>query len=325
LQHQADGIRITVLVENWIDILLAEEEFIGRPGLVHHFNPRNQVVQAENGFSLFIESWAGDKRSCVLFDTGLGPDVIVHNFEALGIDPPDIDQIVISHGHLDHHGGLATILPLIGHEVPVVIHPDAFLPRYVVMANREIGPYYNRSLAMRELEDLGARWILTRQPVPVAPGILTSGEIPLETDFEGPTPSDGPALYEPGLYQVRDNQYVSDMVTDEQALVASVKDEGLAVITGCGHRGVINTVRQARRIAEEEPLALVAGGFHLGFPGTPKERVEKTVDALCEVGTKRIVPMHCSGFDCMSQIAARMPDEFLQYMVGMTIDIGDVG
>jgi 7,8-dihydropterin-6-yl-methyl-4-(beta-D-ribofuranosyl)aminobenzene 5'-phosphate synthase len=323
--HQADGIRITVIVENWIDILLGAEEFIGRPGLIHHFNPKRQVVQAENGFCLFIETFADDRRSCVLFDTGLGPDVVAHNFGALDVDPRDIDQIVISHGHLDHHGGLETVLPLIGHPVPVVIHPDAFLPRYLIMPSREIAPFYNRSLIEGDLEVLGARWVRSREPVPVGAGLLTTGEIPLETDFEGPPPPDAPVTYGPGLYQLRDDQFVLDRITDEIALVANVAGEGLVVITGCGHLGVINTVRQARRVAGDEDLALVMGGFHLGFPGTPAERVVKTVDALSELGAKRVAPMHCSGFDCMAKVAATMPDSFLQYTVGMSIEIGNVG
>jgi 7,8-dihydropterin-6-yl-methyl-4-(beta-D-ribofuranosyl)aminobenzene 5'-phosphate synthase len=323
--HQADGIRVTVLVENWIDILVGEEEFIGRPGLVHHFDPKNQVVHAEGGLSLFVESFTGGRRHCVLFDAGLGPEVIVHNFGALGIDPEHVDQIVISHGHLDHHGGLETILPLIGHPVPVVIHPDAFLPRYAIMGDRQIAPYYNRPLAREKLEKLGARWVLTRQPVPVAPGILTTGEIPLETEFEGPPPADTPITYDPGLYQIRDGVFGLDRVTDEQGLVANVRGEGLAVITGCGHLGVVNTIRQARRVTGVEDLALVMGGFHLGFPGTPQERIERTTDALAELPVKRIVPMHCSGFACMTQVAAKMPDQFLLYTVGMTIEVGEVG
>lgn len=323
--HQADGIRVTVLVENWIDILLGEEEFIGRPGLVHHFDPKNQVVEAENGLSLFIESFAGGKRHCVLFDTGLGPNVITHNFDALGINPEDVDQIAISHGHLDHHGGLATVLPQIGHPVPVVIHPDAFLPRYVIMGDRQVAPYYNRSLAREELEALGARWVLSRESVPVAPGILTTGEIPLETDFEGPPPEDTPITYDPGLYQIRDGVFGLDRVTDEQALVANIRGEGLVVITGCGHRGVINTVHRSRWVTGVDDLALVMGGFHLGFPGTPQERIDRTTEELAKLDAKRIVPMHCSGFECMAQVAAKMPDEFLQYTVGMTIEVGDVG
>lgn len=322
--READGLRITVMVENWIDILLGEEEFIARPGLIHHFDPRQAVVQAEAGFSLFIESFAGGKRSCVLFDAGLGPDVIAHNFRALDVNPQDIDQVVISHGHLDHHGGLATVLPLIGHPVPVVIHPDAFLPRYLIMSNREIAPFYNRSLVEGDLEKKGARWVLTRQPVPVAAGILTTGEIPLETDFEGPPPADAPVSYGSGLYQLRDGQFGLDRITDELALVANVSGEGLVVITGCGHLGVINTVRRARRITQVEDLALVMGGFHLGFPGTPTERIDKTVQALAGLGAERVAPMHCSGFPCLAQVASTMPDAFLQYTVGMRIEIGHV-
>jgi 7,8-dihydropterin-6-yl-methyl-4-(beta-D-ribofuranosyl)aminobenzene 5'-phosphate synthase len=323
--HQADGVRITIVVENSIDILLGEEEFVGRPGLIHHFDPTQGVVQAEGGLSFFIESFTNGRRHCVLFDAGLGPDVIVNNFAALGIDPTEIDQIVISHGHLDHHGGLATVLPLIGHQVPIVIHPDAFLPRYVVMPDRRIAPYYNRSLGYEELERLGARWVLTRDPVPVAPGILTTGEIPLKTEFEGPPPADTPISYEAGLYQLRDGRFTIDRVTDEQGLAINVAGEGLGVLTGCGHLGVINTVSKARQVTGVDELGLIMGGFHLGFPGTPSERIDKTTDALAELGATRVMPMHCSGFQCMAQVAAKMPDEFLQYSVGMTIELGDVG
>ncbi|HKP17925.1 MAG TPA: MBL fold metallo-hydrolase [Gaiellaceae bacterium] len=320
----ADGVRITILVENWIDILIPGSEGISRRGLVFHFDPKEQTLLAENGLSLLIETFTGGKRSCVLFDSGLTADVIRHNFAALRLDPRDIDHIVISHGHLDHHGGLNGFLPSIGHPVPILVHPDAFLPRYAVMGTGEVAAYYNQPLDQEELKALGARFVLARDPVVVAPAVWSTGEIPRENDFEGPG-TEGKALaYGPGIYQLVDGRYVYDEVMDEVGLAINVAGEGLVVITGCGHAGVINTVRRAQGITGVEELALVMGGFHLGFPGTPDEKIDKTVDALRTLGAKRIAPMHCSGFKCMADVARALPNAFFQYAVGTSITVGRV-
>jgi 7,8-dihydropterin-6-yl-methyl-4-(beta-D-ribofuranosyl)aminobenzene 5'-phosphate synthase len=320
----ADGVRITILVENWIDILIPGTDRISRRGLIYHFDPKEQTLLAENGFSLFIETFTSGKRACVLFDSGLSADVISHNFEALHLDPHDVDHIVISHGHLDHHGGLNGFLPKIGHPVPILVHPDAFLPRYVVMPSGEVASFYNQSLDQDELKALGARFVLARDPVVVAPAVWSTGEIPRETDFEGPGTEGKTVTYGPGIYQLVDGHYIYDEVMDEVGLAINVAGEGLIVITGCGHAGVINTVRQAQRITGVEELALVMGGFHLGFPGTPDEKIDKTVDALKTLGAKQIAPMHCSGFKCMADVARTLPDAFFQYAVGTSITVGHV-
>jgi 7,8-dihydropterin-6-yl-methyl-4-(beta-D-ribofuranosyl)aminobenzene 5'-phosphate synthase len=319
----ADGVRITILVENWIDILIPDSDQISRRGLVFHFDPKEETLLAENGFSLFIETFTKDKRQCVLFDSGLTAEVVRHNFRALHLDPHSIDHIVISHGHLDHHGGLEGLLPDIGHPVPVLVHPDAFLPRYVVFPT-EVAPFYNRSFDEDKLKAAGARFVLARAPVVLAPGVWSTGEIPRDTDFEGPGTEGKPITYGPGIYQLVDGRYQYDEVWDEVGLAVNVAGEGLVVITGCGHAGVINTVRQAQRITGVDELALVMGGFHLGFPGTPEEKIDKTVDALRTLEAKKIAPMHCSGFKCMADVARTLPDAFFQYAVGTSITIGDV-
>jgi 7,8-dihydropterin-6-yl-methyl-4-(beta-D-ribofuranosyl)aminobenzene 5'-phosphate synthase len=320
----ADGVKITILVENWIDILISEPEGVTRRGLIHHFDRKEQPLRAEGGLSLFVETWIGGRRSCVLFDSGLTPDVIAHNFGALGLDPHDVDHIAISHGHLDHHGGLAGTLELIGHPVPVLVHPDAFYPRYIIMGSGEVASFYNQALEPDELTRAGARLVLARDPVVIAPGIVSTGEIPLEVDFEGPPPAAKPTSYDPGIYQLREGEFVTDEVLDELGLAINVAGEGLVVITGCGHRGVINTVRRARQITGVEEVALVMGGFHLGFPGTPDEVVDRTVAALGELNARRIAPMHCSGFRCIAGVASSLPDAFLQYAVGSTFTVGAV-
>ena len=66
----------------------------------------NPSCQAEWGFACLVES----EQERVLFDAGADGDILLHNFEKLGIPPTGIDKIIISHMHGDHTGGLSSIL-----------------------------------------------------------------------------------------------------------------------------------------------------------------------------------------------------------------------
>jgi 7,8-dihydropterin-6-yl-methyl-4-(beta-D-ribofuranosyl)aminobenzene 5'-phosphate synthase len=307
---------VTVLVENSIDILLPNTAESRRMGLLEHFDKKRTPLLAENGFSLLLEIGLGESETTILFDAGLTDRVILHNMGALGIDPAQIDQFVLSHAHLDHHGGLEGVLHAIGHDVPVVTHPDAFLPRYIVSGIGTVSPYYNSALDRTRLEAAGARFVLAGDPIPLGPGAITTGEIPRTTDFEGPPTAAGRAGHESGIFQVRDGALVPDLVMDEVGIVINLADAGLVVITGCGHAGIINTVAQARRLTGEEDIVGILGGFHLGFPGTPDRARTETVKALAELSPRFVAPMHCTGFRAMADVAAAMPDQFFQYSVG---------
>ncbi|MFO7956134.1 MAG: MBL fold metallo-hydrolase [Candidatus Brocadiia bacterium] len=61
--------------------------------------------RADWGFACLLEA-----DQTVLFDTGASPDVLRDNMEAADVEPGAIDQIVISHDHWDHNGGLAYLM-----------------------------------------------------------------------------------------------------------------------------------------------------------------------------------------------------------------------
>ncbi|MEW6334892.1 MAG: MBL fold metallo-hydrolase [Thermodesulfobacteriota bacterium] len=316
--HFADGVTITTLVENYVDMLLPNTERIKRPGLAFHFDPRNRPIQAENGISLLVDiSFAGQNYR-ILFDAGLSGSVILHNMSALKISPDIIDHAVISHGHPDHYGGLQALLEARSVPLPVVIHPGAFLTRYVVAGNGWVIPYYNQSLRKEELEAAGGRLVLSTGPVQIGPAAFTTGEIPLETPFEPPGPPSGVPS---SLRCLKNGGFEEDPTPDDLALVVCLKDKGLVVVAGCAHAGIINTIHRAQTVTGVDRVHAVFGGFHLGFPGIPQEKADRTVEELKRLKPAVVSPMHCSGFGTLAAVAREMPDAFLLNTAGAQITL----
>jgi len=322
---QADRVDIDVVVENQIDILLPDLETanhcVTRSGLVDHFDPKKTEIQAEMGLSLFITVTTGRHQVKLLFDVGLTGQVLLHNMKALGLDLEDVDHVVISHGHPDHYGGIESVLAERTASLPISTHADAFLPRYALMGDGRNALFYNQALREDRLDRGPGRLLLSRDPVELGWGTLTTGEIPRVVDFEAPVRSGDTRA--PGLYQVNaQGEWGYDDVWDEQALVIDVKNEGLIVITGCAHAGVVNTIKRAQQLVGGRPIRAVIGGFHLGFPTTPKENVEKTLSSLVDTDVRSIMPMHCSGLAAHAAFSAALPDNYIQPAAGTHLVFG---
>ena len=306
-----DGVEITTVMDNSLDLLMASTPVAQRFPLQRELFSLQQL-RAEHGVSMLVSTLGQGKRDTLLFDTGVTPDGALHNLERLGIDLGSIQAIVLSHGHTDHTQGLSGLLDHLGkRRLPIVLHPDAFLKRRLV-----INDQVSIDLPPPSLHDLsreGIELLVERGPSFLINGtILVTGQIERTTEFE--------KGYKIQEAEVDGSWQPDPWVYDDQALVIHVRTKGLVVITGCGHAGVINIVHHVRSQTGVEQIYTVLGGFHL--TGALFEPIiPQTVEALRQINPAVVVPAHCTGWRATQRIAQALPEAYTPNSVGTTFKL----
>jgi 7,8-dihydropterin-6-yl-methyl-4-(beta-D-ribofuranosyl)aminobenzene 5'-phosphate synthase len=306
--QEADAIQITIVSDNSIDLLLDGSEVAKRFPLTPDAFQRPLPI-AEHGFSVLIEVQCGERRGRVLFDTGVSRRGFLYNLDALEIDLGDVAAVVLSHGHPDHAMGLPGLVERLGRRgLPLILHPEAYLERKVVLPNGdEINlPPPRRADLQREniemVEEVGPSMLVDET-------ILVSGEVARTTEFEK-----GFLIH----WARRDGVWEPDpLIKDDQCAIVNVRGKGLVIVTGCGHAGIINIIRNAQAITGINQIYAVIGGFHLsGRLFTPI--ISATVAALREFAPRYVAPGHCTGWYATQQIALAMPEAYIPNSVGTT-------
>jgi len=258
---------------------------------------------AEWGLSILVET----DEANVLLDTGQSISV-GYNADTLGIDLSRIDKIVLSHGHHDHTGGLRQLLRKMKKEVEIIAHPDVWADKYYRSKGKK-DRYIGIPFPRQELESLGARFNLTTKPVKISDNIMTTGEVPMVTDYEE---------IDSSVFVKEGDGWQPDKLLDDLSLIINT-EQGLVIVLGCAHRGIINILYHAQQLTGVKPVYAVLGGAHL-FK-TSEERLRRTIAALKELGVQRLGLCHCTGLPAASLLAQEFGDKFFFNNAGTTIDL----
>jgi 7,8-dihydropterin-6-yl-methyl-4-(beta-D-ribofuranosyl)aminobenzene 5'-phosphate synthase len=262
-----DSVAVVILMDNVTDALMTDHGPARRFDLARNpWRPLPMMAEgrvpdaliAEHGFSALVTVTKAGQEHRFLFDAGTSPDGVTENMRRLDIDPYSIEAIVCSHGHFDHTTGIDGLIRAIGRlNLPVLIHPHFWRQRRLQLPGRE--PRELPTTSRAALTGAGFDIIEERQPSFLfGRSVLITGEVARTTGYEPGFPPQQAFL---------DGRWQPDpLVLDEQALVVNVRDRGLVVLTGCGHAGVVNIARYARRLTGDQPLYALLGGFHLSGP-----------------------------------------------------------
>ncbi len=274
----ADSVTITILVDNNADSGLA----------------------VEHGLSLWIET--GTRK--ILFDTGQGPALQL-NAKTLGVSLESADIMILSHGHYDHTGGGYNVLQC-NPTVDVYCHPAVVQPRYSLRNNlaRPINMPRSAMAAINKIPSSQMHWI--SQPAEISNTIGLTGPIPRLNGYEG---VGGPFFLDPRGRR-------PDPIDDDLALWIETP-EGLVVIVGCCHAGLINTLKHIRRLSGINAIAAIIGGFHL--LQSDRQRIETTISELQQLSPRTIVPCHCTGDKAVAALSNAFPDRVTLGSAGMVI------
>jgi 7,8-dihydropterin-6-yl-methyl-4-(beta-D-ribofuranosyl)aminobenzene 5'-phosphate synthase len=213
----------------------------------------------------------------ILFDTGARPDTVAINLRDLKVNLNDVPDVILSHNHKDHTGGLMTLRK--GNPASLArvhVGQGIFLDR---------GSNWMQSVK-KDYEATGGKVVVYDAPTELFPGVWLTGPIPRtfpERNWSGT-----------GMFTMPDGSKREDNIPEDMSLVFDT-DRGLVVLAGCAHAGIINILDYSRKKVREAPVHAMIGGFHLF--AADDEKLKWTAGKLREFGVQNIMGAHCTGIE----------------------------
>jgi len=303
---EAEKMVITVITDNLADALRPDYKIAKRHAGTT--SPLEGMLHAEHGLAYHVETVVNGQTHFFLFDFATDFQGVHKNIELLKLDLKRIEALALSHDHLDHQAALMELLKArrvdIPRGIPFYVGEQFFVGTYMKRPDGHIVSLL--ALKKEEIEGLGMLKIVeVRIPTPIVEGAYLSGRIERFTDYE---------QVPPVFLAKRGEQFVQEDFIGEQAIILKAKGKGLVVLSGCAHRGIVNTVKHAQKITGIDKIHAVIGGFHLS--GAKPEVIQKTIADIKAIRPDYIVPTHCTGFEAVAAFAREMPDQFILNTAG---------
>lgn len=261
-------------------------------------------VFAEHGFSALICD--GDKN--ILFDTASGSLALLHNLECFKVATEEISDVVLSHGHNDHSGGVVTLMSR--NQECKFWAGEGFDVARTGRRGVDIGLKLTAEQKSR-FQIIDGMVKLTDNVYAVSAKGCELTELSHTDDFFILTDNDR----RDGACPVLKNNN-SDLFTDEVYIICQ-HDGKMSILTGCAHRGVSNIVKHARSLFGL-PVDTIIGGFHTLHDS--KEKLARLASELKSASPRQIICGHCTGVEAYAELKAMMPEvEMMHTQVGMNI------
>ncbi|MCI6639447.1 MAG: MBL fold metallo-hydrolase [Pygmaiobacter massiliensis] len=264
--------------------------------LIENENADHPQLFCEHGLSMLVETGGFS----ILFDTG-ATGHFMDNAKKLGIDLSHLNAVVVSHGHFDHAGGLVRLLQELDDSVPVYVG-DGFLEekyKKTPQGYRYLGvPPLKNPQRLHQLE----------KTTKLKDGIWIVKNFTKTNEFEKPNPL---------FVKKQKDGWQLDLFSDEIALAVRCR-QGLVVIAGCSHIGIVNLLRSVQAQLAM-PIFGVIGGSHLVEADTA--RLSATLDAFKQMGIQRCWLSHCTGLPAMEFLEQQFAGSFFKNHTGNQIEI----